>query len=375
MRDRGLVIIQGLVPMMLISTYQYSWNIFMPHIMRALGVDLAQIQLSYTLFVLFSTTSQVLGGYLADRHGPSLVGSIGGLLAGIGMVSSALVHDIYLFYATWSIGSLGVGLVYGIAINLGVKWFRGLRGLATGVINMGFGLGAAVLNPIFLAAMAHVNYAVVMEAVGVAMLLAITPLMATSRYPNIGGSTIGGVRIPPSFWVAFASFSLAGIPLQLYSSSVTVLGSGYEYVTIMLAASLLPLFSGIGRPVVGYVSDRIGRKITILSISIILAASTALSRISPGTYLGSTIVVGLLGGSLITLYASLIGDEYGIRNSTLLFGIMYNGKFVAAALGSYTYALLLKNMSVGSATLVEAILTAVSIPILALYMVMRSKGL
>jgi len=144
---RGFIIVQGLLPMMLISVYQYSWNLLMKPLMNSLNVNLPVIQVSYSLFVLFSTVFQVLGGYIADSRGPRLIGVIGGALAGLGIITASMVSNIAQFYILWSIGSIGVGFVYGVSINLGVKWFSGSRGLATGLINMGFGIGASLFNP------------------------------------------------------------------------------------------------------------------------------------------------------------------------------------------------------------------------------------
>ncbi len=127
---KWLIIVQGLVPMLLVGTYQYSWNIFMkPPLANSFGVGLPLIQTAYSLFVLFSTLSQVLGGGTWPmRGGPAIVGATGSALAGIGMMTAGLTKSIYAFYALWSLGSTGVGFVYAVSINLGVKWFGKSRG-------------------------------------------------------------------------------------------------------------------------------------------------------------------------------------------------------------------------------------------------------
>lgn len=363
---KWLIIVQGLVPMLLVGTYQYSWNILMKPIAEDFGVGLPLIQTAYSLFVLFSTASQVLGGYVADARGPAVVGATGSVLAGIGMMTAGLSKSIYAFYALWSLGSIGVGFVYAVSINLGVKWFGKSRGLATGLINMGFGLGSTFFNPFISPLASRGDYLAPMMAIGGALLIASTALMASSKYPAASGGGRGrGNPLPPgpSFWLIFTSFSLASIPLQLYSSSLSVMGEGYDYLTLTIAATVLPLFSGLGRPVMGFISDSWGRRNTILAEALILAAVTPLALSGlPALYIAAAGLVGFLGGAMMTLYASLIGDRYGTSSSTFLFGIIYNGKFAAAVLASVLFAYMISRLGLINAVLLEAGLTAASTP-------------
>lgn len=369
MMRRGFIIVQGLLPMMLISVYQYSWNLLMKPLMNSLNVNLPVIQVSYSLFVLFSTISQVLGGYIADSRGPRLIGVIGGALAGLGIVTASMVSNIAQFYILWSIGSIGVGFVYGVSINLGVKWFSGSRGLATGLINMGFGIGASLFNPAISILISRGEYKFSMVLLGVLMLIVIMPLMATAKYPPTSTKRIRFSEIPPGFWLILASFSLMGIPLQLASSSLSVIGEGYGYLIVAVASSLLPLFSGIGRPIIGSISDKLGRRRTILAVGLVLTVFTMILAIrSPIAYITSTVAIGILGGSLITLFASLIGDEYGIGSSTFLFGILYNGKFVSALIGSVAFAESVEFIKVGGSLILESALTLLSMLPFVLFM-------
>ncbi|WP_156519836.1 MFS transporter [Caldivirga sp. MU80] len=366
---RGFIIVQGLLPMMLISVYQYSWNLLMKPLMNSLNVNLPVIQVSYSLFVLFSTISQVLGGYIADSRGPRLIGVIGGALAGLGIITASMVSNIAQFYILWSIGSIGVGFVYGVSINLGVKWFSGSRGLATGLINMGFGIGASLFNPAISILISRGEYKFSMVLLGVLMLIVIMPLMATAKYPPTSTKRIRFSEIPPGFWLILASFSLMGIPLQLASSSLSVIGEGYGYLIVAAASSLLPLFSGIGRPIIGSISDKLGRRRTILAVGLVLTVFTMILAIrSPIAYITSTVAIGILGGSLITLFASLIGDEYGIGSSTFLFGILYNGKFVSALIGSVAFAESVEFIKVGGSLILESALTLLSMLPFVLFM-------
>lgn len=207
-----------------------------------------------------------------------------------------------------------------------------------------------------------------MMIIGGALLIVSTALMASSKYPAADKRGKGSNPLPPgpSFWLIFISFSLASIPLQLYSSSLSVMGGvRYDYFTVTAAATVLPpLFSGIGRPIMGFISDSWGRRNAILAEISMLAVATPPLVLSglPVLYIAAAGLVGFLGGAMMTLYASLIGDRYGTSSSTFLFGIIYNGKFVAAVLASVLFAFMIIRYGLMDAVLLEAGLTAMSIP-------------
>lgn len=142
------------------------------------------------------------------------------------------------------------------------------------------------------------------------------------------------------------------------------MGDRYDYLTITIAATILPLFSGIGRPIMGLISDSWGRGRAIIAESIILTLVMPLGVIGMGLlYIAAAGLVGFLGGAMMTLYASYIGDKYGIAASTFLFGIVYNGKFIAAVLSSVVFAYLTYYLGLSMAVLLETALTAISIPL------------
>jgi Sugar phosphate permease len=137
----------GFVIMCFNSLYQYSWNLLEPLFRTGFSASLVQVELGFTLFTISSTLTQPLGGYVADREGPKRVGIIASMLSALGFLGTSFSNDLSQFYVAWTLGSVGEGILYSIAANLAVKWFRERRGLATGMVTLGFGLGATLANP------------------------------------------------------------------------------------------------------------------------------------------------------------------------------------------------------------------------------------
>ncbi len=175
---RYLVI--GFIVMCFNSLYQYSWNALEPLLKSGFDVSLVQISLGFSLFSLFSSGFQPLGGHFADKEGPRRVGLISSVLSALGFLGTYASPNIYAFYAFWSIGSIGEGILYGIAANLAMKWFKDRMGFATGIVSMGFGLGSAIANPFI--SMAD-DYRTVALTIGLTEIVVLPILLLNVDYP------------------------------------------------------------------------------------------------------------------------------------------------------------------------------------------------
>jgi MFS transporter, OFA family, oxalate/formate antiporter len=144
---RWFQLILGVVAMVMIANYQYGWTFFVPEIEKKFGWSRAEIQIAFTLFVLFETWLVPIEGWFVDEYGPKVVVFISGLLCGLGwfMTSRATqLGGIDGYYASMIICGIGAGGVYGTCVGNALKWFPDLRGLAAGITAAGFGAGSAL---------------------------------------------------------------------------------------------------------------------------------------------------------------------------------------------------------------------------------------
>ncbi|MEM4372312.1 MAG: MFS transporter, partial [Metallosphaera sp.] len=200
--DRRFFLATGLVTMLFNSVYQYSWNAFFPLLVKGFHASPSSVEVGFALFVISSTSFQVLGGRISDLRGPRVMGSLGVLAFSFGLILSSLTPSLPLFYATWTLGSVGEGVLYGISLNLAIKWYAERRGLASGLVSMGFGLGGALANPLIELSN---NFRSSMLAIGVASLI-LLPLFLLSRYPSdMRGSPPGETLRETKFWLIYVS--------------------------------------------------------------------------------------------------------------------------------------------------------------------------
>nr|WP_243665685.1 MFS transporter [Vulcanisaeta sp. JCM 16159] len=212
--DRGRFLAIGFVIMCFNSLYQYSWNALESLLMAGFRASVVQVALGFALFSIFSSLFQPVGGHFADRDGPRKVGIIASVLSALGFLGTYAFHGIYYFYVFWSMGSVGEGVLYGIAANMAMKWFRDRMGFATGIVSMGFGLGSAIANPFI--SMAP-NYGVVMLAIGLIEVTVLPILLWFSEYPTkLTGQRPGQVILTGRFWLIYVSFVGTSFPWPWY---------------------------------------------------------------------------------------------------------------------------------------------------------------
>ncbi|AWR96355.1 MFS transporter [Acidianus sulfidivorans JP7] len=359
MRKEGYVVI-GFIVMCFNSLYQYSWNAFEPLFEEGFKVGLVEIAVGFTLFNIFSSIFQPVGGNFADKLGPKKIGIIASILSAVGFLGTSFSPTVLFFYIFWSLGSIGEGILYGIAVNLAVKWFKRRTALATGLVSLGFGLGSAIVDPFILLSR---NFREITLLIGILEFIILPFLLSLANYPTQeSGKSPREAVISRKFWLIYTSYVAVVLPLLVVSSSLFVIGKKANIPTTELYAliSIFPVLSGSGRPIFGYIADRLGIIKTTLIVNILLSFSSFLLFMN--IIVPSVIMTGLLGGSIITLYFNVSGIIFGTKYSTVNNGILYTGKAVSGFLGSVIYSMLflsgerLANLFVFSSTVLGVII-------------------
>src|ERR1044071_1144337 len=84
LHNKWFQLIASLIAMIMIANLQYAWTLFVKPLQAGTGWKLSDIQIAFTLFILFQTWVQPFDGWLIDRLGPRGFISAAGLLCGIG---------------------------------------------------------------------------------------------------------------------------------------------------------------------------------------------------------------------------------------------------------------------------------------------------
>src|SRR5215467_6154551 len=142
--NRWVQLVAGIVGMIAVANYQYSWTLFVLPLQDRNGWSEVDIQHAlYLFFVPAQTWLVPLEGYLAERFGPRKLLISGGILAGLGWIISAETSSLGVLYLAQALSGCGSGIVYSISMGSALKWFPDRRGLAAGLTAAAFGAGAA----------------------------------------------------------------------------------------------------------------------------------------------------------------------------------------------------------------------------------------
>jgi MFS family permease len=109
--------------------------------------------------------------------------------------------------------------------------------------------------------------------------------------------------------------------------------------------ALTALAGGTGSGVAGRLSDRYGRRSTLITVCIALGTAQFGVLVSGRTgslpfFLICCMVSGFAGGAVLPLFAAMTADCFGENHNATLFGLLYGPALVAASAGPVTGAAL-----------------------------------
>lgn len=366
--------------MAVVGPYQYVWTAIETPIQQRLGTSAAAIGLVFSLFVIFQAGSQFPIGWYRDRHGPRGLSVIAAIFAGGGYIALSYATTVWQVYVAYSVGAIGVGIVYTVAVNTALKWFPDRRGLTTGVGTMAFAGGSAAFVPVVRANATVGAYPAILRRMGVLIAIVLLVGAFVLRDPpegwreSLGVLTDGGSTHVTGrqyswremlrtwqFWLMYAMFigvSAAGLMLTAKIvqfatardlAQVTI-PLGGEVTAATLAATVLPIAGGLGRLVLGEVSDRVHRRhamaaaFTLCGVGVFAVVLTA-SAGATTMFVLAVVIATFFWSPQYTLFPSVVGDYYGERHSSANYALLYSGKVWGGLFGGAVAGFLVTNTS------------------------------
>ncbi len=358
---RWMQLLGGIACMVMIANLQYGWTLFVGPIDGKYHWGRTSIQVAFTIFVLFETWLVPIEGYLVDRFGPRPVVFWGGLFCGIGWALNAVADTLPFLYLAAAVSGIGAGAVYGTCVGNALKWFPDRRGLAAGLTAAGFGAGSA-LTIVPIAAMIKASgyeqtflYFGIGQGV-VVMLVALmlrspqkgqvpAPLATASQ--SLRDLRPAEVARQPVFWLMYLMFvlvaagglmataQLAPIARDFKVGDVPVSLLGLTLPALTFALAIDRVLNGLTRPFFGWVSDRIGRELTMLIAFSLESVGILMLYIFGSDPILFVILTGLVffaWGEIYSLFPSTCTDTFGSRFAAANAGMLYTAKGTAALL-------------------------------------------
>ena len=381
----------GIICMTMIANLQYGWTLFVNPIDAKFHWGRAAIQVAFTIFVLTETWLVPIEGYLVDRFGPRPVVLVGGVLCAIAWAMNSVAGSLTMLYVAAAIGGTGAGAVYGTCVGNAVKLFADRRGLAAGLTAAGFGAGSALtIIPISNMIKADgYEKAFLYFGLGQGIVVLMIGMLLTDTRRITAAVSVVSEKLQqarrdfrpmeilryPVFWVMYVMFVLVGagglmataqlapIARDFKIAEIPVSIIGITLPALTFALSIDRVLNGLTRPFFGWVSDNIGRELTMLiAFGLEAIGIFALYRYGQDP-LHFVILSGLVffaWGEIYSLFPSTCTDTFGARYATTNAGLLYTAKGTASLLVPLANVLMSATGNWHAVFVVAAIMNAVA---------------
>lgn len=352
---------------------QYGFGAIAPALTSAHGWTFTEIVVTLAVWAVAQASVVFPVAWLRERGrlSPRAAVVLGGVLCAAGLVTLGHATSLATVFVGYSLlGGIGTGFVYGTCVGAVMRWFPDRTATRVGAVSGAFAYGSVPFVLIAGFGLTVGNRGVLLDVTAVIVLVVVAGAGVLLRYP------------PPHWWPAAAPDPREWARDKVHNRSVSVnrpavrhyrpaelLRCGTTlalYLTVVLAAAVL-LFdlaylatfvaargggtglaavalavlagvTGTGRVLLGWLSDRLGRR-RILRLALVAGAVgqfvlfySGEHRHAFGLVLGAALA-GLGNGCCYTLLTGLVREYFGEDSALQNFGILYSAKAVGALLG------------------------------------------
>lgn len=411
----------------------YTWSIFKGAIKHSIekggegsfNWDPASLNDPYAVCCMVFAFVMIIAGKFQDKFGPRLTAFFGGILVGLGFIWISQTTS----YMSWVLGfgvlaGAGIGFGYSAATPPALKWFPPAKtGLIAGLVVSGFGLASVYIAPLSQYLLGIWGLQSAMLFFGIAFLVVVCAISMLLVNPPAGyspGSVVEkGTKAAPAIEKALSYIpTRAGIAKEAMDASpgataekpdarpsemmktlafytiwlIYFIGAGAGLMVIgsvagmarksmgemaFLVVAILAVGNAGGRIVAGFLSDKIGRRPTLVIMLTFQAVLMLVAIPIVGAERANPIVVLLLAtfigfnyGTNLSLFPSMTKDNWGLKN----FGINYGIVFTAWGVGGFVMGRLSQMLLATTGSYTSSFYTAAALLIVGAGLTFTLKG-
>jgi MFS transporter, OFA family, oxalate/formate antiporter len=369
---RWLFIPLGLIVLLCLGTV-YSWSIFSGPFEAELQTKPGTILLPFMVLGIMFTLVMPISGLYIYRFSPRIMTTVGGIIVGIGYLLASVAPNLPLLILSYGvIAGIGVGIVYGVPLAVAARWFPERKGFAVGMTVVGFGLSPLITAPIALnlikgnsqlgiptfgirTTFVILGIAFTIIILSIARVLKMPPqrwqpsqLANTENsriLPNIETSQSNNLPMVQTqtfygLWLCYVVGTFVGLTAIATTAQVGKEIVGLETQQLLWAIPLFAIFNGIGRPLFGWLNDRLKPRLTIIIVNIfiliasILMLNTSQQQIT-NFIVGFCIFWFCLGAWLAIAPAATL-SFFGLDNYPSNYGLVFTSFGIGGLSGIFT---------------------------------------
>lgn len=363
--QRWLVAINCTVLQLCLGTV-YAWSYFQSLLVKSYRWSYTDTAWAFSVVICSLGFSAAWAGVNLPKYGPRKLAVIGGLLFSLSYVLGGLALSAgsrTLFYLGYGVvGGIGIGLGYVTPVSTVAKWFPDKKGLVTGVVVMGFGIGAFLMSKVLVPILLHAtdnDLVYVFIALGVLFAVILLPVTLSLRNPPATPATAAAGPSPDDalptraylmssqftiMWLVFFCNIAAGISVISFQSPLLqeIWGladpSAEPAALATYGATLIAissLFNGVGRLLWGMISDRIGRveSFRLLLATQMIVFGMLMTERDPWIFSALVCYVLLCFGGGFGTMPSFVLDVFGARRMSVMYGALLTAWAAAGVVG------------------------------------------
>jgi len=354
-----LIFFATLVIYMMAYGLRYSFGVFFTPLMEEFGWNAAATAGALSLHLWTYGLAAPFTGKLTERIGVRRAIALGGFLLGGGAFLVSYTREIWHLYLFWgALAPTGAVILYVVPTIVLTRFFEKKRGKAVGWASIGISLGTGILVPsagwllktygwrasyqlfggMTVLTVGLLGYIILREDPESLGLRVDGGRLESSLEPEADTPRLGAVKNSEDWTRAEAlrtrSFRFLALSYFFMFGSITslniyfvphIIQLGIEPLQSSQTFGVVGLMSAVGSFIFGFVSDKIGRRPTIvISSAMIAVLALVLTSIPPTImilYLWA-ITYGIAYGGIPEQYAAIIVDYFGRRYSTSIFGLL-----------------------------------------------------
>jgi len=347
---------------------QYSFGVFFKPVLTEFGWARAETSGAYSLFMFMQGLFSILAGRLSDRFGPRIVISICGVCLGLGYLLMSQIHAIwqlYLFYGL--LAGMGMGSWVPILSTV-ARWFIRMRGLMTGIVVAGVGVGLIAMPPLanhLISTQGWRNSYIILGFMALGIVLIASQFL--KRDPaQVGQSPDGSEQLSVenlrlsteghSFHDAFRTgqfWMLLVIYFSFLFCIQTIMVHVVPHATdigiqALIAATILSAIGGVsiaGKVGVGGVCDRLGSRRSLIIVFVLMAISMLWLKLAlaPWAFYLFAAIFGVAYGGSVSLQSPSVADLFGLKEHGAILGVVVFGGTIGGAVGPLITGLIFDN--------------------------------
>lgn len=176
-----------------------TFGIFYKPMMEDFGWTRADTVFAFSLGTFMMAVLSIVSGWLTDRLGPRIVVTVLGSFLGIAYLMMANTNTLWQFHLSYGvIASIGMSVTSTPIMATVARWFVRRRGLMTGIVQAGLGIGGLILVPLTGGLILNYGWRTTYWVLGIIALIGIIlPGLFLKRDPRDAGQLIDGTQELP----------------------------------------------------------------------------------------------------------------------------------------------------------------------------------